>query len=112
MTVQDLVNALNLAVLSGDEEALSGSVTGGYCGDLLSWVMGRAPRGGAWVTIMSNSNVAAVAHLAETACVVLAENVAPDEALQTRAAAENIALLRSEESAFALCGKIYALLNG
>ena len=53
-------------------------VTGGYCGDLLSWVMGRAKSGQAWVTIMSNLNIAAVATLCDTACIVLSENVSPD----------------------------------
>jgi hypothetical protein len=38
-------------------------ITGGYTGDLLSWVMGRASCGNAWITIMSNINIIAVASL-------------------------------------------------
>ena len=112
MTVQTIAGALNLAVLSGDGEALSRPVAGGYCGDLLSWVMGRAPQDGVWITIMSNLNVAAVAELADISCVVLAEGVAPDPPLLERAKADNLALLQSKEPSFTLAGKIFALLNG
>ena len=62
MTVQQLTDALSLTIFSLEEP--DRPVTGGYCGDLLSWVMGRAPADGAWLTIMSNVNVAAVAALA------------------------------------------------
>ena len=43
MTVEELSRALSLeTVVPGDGGR---EVTGGYCGDLLSWVMGRAPAG-------------------------------------------------------------------
>lgn len=107
MTVSELVSALGLTVFCAGEDR---PVTGGYAGDLLSWVMGRAPAGGVWVTIMSNVNVAAVAHLSEVACVLLAEGVAPDAGLRARMEAERLWLLGSEQGAFALCGRISALL--
>ncbi len=37
------------------------AVPGGNCGDLLSWVMGRAGSGSAWITVMGNVNAVAVA---------------------------------------------------
>ena len=68
MTVNDLIKALDLEILvSGD---LDRTVTGGYCGDLLSWVMGRAKAGDAWMTVMGNVNAVAVAVLADTACIL------------------------------------------
>lgn len=52
----------------------------GYCGDLLSWVMGRAKSGNAWITIMNNINVVAVASLADVTCVIFAEGTdVPDD---------------------------------
>ena len=81
-------------------------VTGGYVGDLLSWVMGRAKTGDAWVTIMSNANVAAVALMADAACVILSENVQPDEALLSRAKQQGINLLGSEKSSFTIAKEI------
>ena len=58
-------------------------INGVYIGDLLSWVMGRASADNAWITIMSNINVIAVASLADVACVILAEDVtAPPEVIE------------------------------
>lgn len=106
MIVKDLINALRCDMLSGTEDTLSREVTGGYCGDLLSWVMGRAGEGEAWVTIMPNVNVAAVAALTDVSCVILAEGVKPDAVLLERAIREELPLLASKLSAFELCVKI------
>ena len=75
MTVQTLKEMLSLTEF--DLPDPDRPVTGGYAGDLLSWVMGRAREGDCWITIMSNQNVAAVAVLAEVGCVLLAEGVQP-----------------------------------
>ena len=98
MTVQELADALALTVFNLDEP--DRPVVGGYCGDLLSWVMGRAVAGGAWLTIMSNVNVAAVAALADVACVILTEGVQPDQPLLERVRAQGIALLGTELSTY------------
>ncbi len=98
MTVNELLTRANLtaaALPDGDRE-----VTGVYIGDLLSWVMGRATSGDAWITIMSNRNIAAVATLADTACVILAEGVVPDEGVAELAEQKGINLLLSEVSAY------------
>ncbi|MDR0382045.1 MAG: hypothetical protein LBH86_08660 [Oscillospiraceae bacterium] len=103
MTVAELAARLNAKVLCGTETALERAVRGVYAGDLLSWVMGRAGAGAAWVTIMSNMNVAAVALLTEVACVVLSEGVAPDEALLARAVREDLALLSTPLPTYDVC---------
>ncbi len=98
MTVNELLTRAELtaaALPDGDRE-----VTGVYIGDLLSWVMGRATSGDAWITIMSNRNIAAVATLADTACVILAEGVQPDEGVAELAEQKGINLLLSEVSAY------------
>ena len=98
MTVNELLTRADLtaaALPEGDRE-----VTGVYIGDLLSWVMGRATSGDAWITIMSNRNIAAVATLADTACVILAEGVQPDEGVAQLAEQKGINLLLSSVSAY------------
>ncbi len=98
MTVRELVDtgALKAAALpDGDRE-----IEGVYIGDLLSWVMGRAGSGDAWITIMSNVNIAAVATLADTACIILAEGVQPDDGVTDIAHEKNINLLLSDRSAY------------
>lgn len=109
MTVHELAAALCLKPLCCPEE--DREVTGGYCGDLLSWVMGRAKSGDAWVTIMTNINVVAVASLTDVACVILAENSLPEPAVTEKAASQGINLLVSELDAFTLCDRIGKLLS-
>lgn len=73
MTVKDLINTgkFSAPVLAEPEREISGV----YIGDLLSWVMGNAVSDNAWITIMSNINVVAVASLLDVSCVILAEGV-------------------------------------
>lgn len=108
MTVRELAERLELEAVCVPED--DREVTGGYVGDLLSWVMGSAQSGDAWITIMSNNNVIAVATLADTACVILAENVSPDPGVAELAERKGINLYRSPESAFTLCAKVAACL--
>ncbi|MBM6927401.1 DRTGG domain-containing protein [Pseudoflavonifractor phocaeensis] len=91
MTVQQLIETMGLTVfhLTDPERP----VTGGYVGDLLSWVMGRAGQDCAWLTIMSNQNVAAVALMADVGCVILTEGVQPDADLLRRAQDKGVNLL-------------------
>ena len=100
MTVSALASALHLEVLvEGD---MSREVTGGYCGDLLSWVMGKAQSGDAWITVMGNVNAIAVCVLADVSCMILSENSPLDEAARLRAETENIAVLRSPRPTYTL----------
>ena len=108
MTVKQLADSLSLKVIcmpDGDRE-----VTGAYVGDLLSWVMGRAPADSAWVTIMSNLNVVAVASLADVACVIFSEDVIPDDDALKKAEKEGINLLSVQCSSYEVCASISKLL--
>lgn len=107
MTVRDMIAALSLEILCAGD--LDRPVSGAYCGDLLSRVMGRAQQNSAWVTIMGNRNTVAVALLADVSAVILAEGVVPEDAALERAEAEGVTLLRSEQSAFALCAALAVL---
>lgn len=98
MTVAQFADVLGLTVFSVPEP--DRKVSGGYMGDLLSWVMGRAQAGEAWITIMSNQNVAAVAALSDVACVILTEGVQPDPDLLKKAQTQGINLLGTEKSSF------------
>ena len=108
MTVREMADAMQLAVFTMPEP--DREVSGGYAGDLLSWVMGRAQADEAWVTIMSNINVAAVAQLTDVSCVILAENVQPDAGVAETAASRGVNLLGSGEATFHLAARIARLL--
>lgn len=108
MTIRELIPALELTrfhVADADR-----AVTGAYCGDLLSWVMSRAPADGAWLTIMSNVNVAAVAALTDVSCVILTDGVVPDRPLLARAEAQGITLLGTTLSTYECAVRLGALL--
>ena len=104
MTVTKLAEIASLTPITLPEP--DREVKGAYIGDLLSWVMGRADEGDAWITIMSNTNVAAVATLADVACVILAEGVMPDEGVAATAEAKGINMLSSNESAYQIAKKL------
>lgn len=70
-------------------------ISGGYCGDLLSWVMGRAKADQAWVTIMSNVNIIAVATLCDVSCIILSENVSLDDGVKTVAEQKGVNVLKT-----------------
>ena len=108
MTVQGLIDALGLAPVVLCDGARE--VTGGYAGDLLSWGMGRAQADEAWVTIMSNNNIVAVASLVDVSCIVLAEGVQPDEGVAETARSRGVNILSGGEGAFTLCRRIGELL--
>lgn len=85
-------------------------IEGVYCGDLLSWVMGKANCGDAWITIMSNINVAAVASLSDVACVILAEGVKLDEDALLAVQQKDINVLSSEKSTYQIAVTLGELL--
>ena len=108
MTVNELLNISDfkaLYIADGEREIL-----GGYAGDLLSWVMGRAKEGDAWVTIMSNANIVAVCTLADPACIILAEGVEPDEQTLVRAKQQGVNMISTSLDTFTACARIATVI--
>lgn len=89
----------------------SREIDGVYIGDLLSWVMGRAQMDNAWITIMTNMNVIAVATLADTSCVILAEGVEIEDEIIETARAKEINVLRSAKPIYETALELAALLG-
>ena len=102
-SLTELKNALGLEALS---EIADREWSGVYAGDLLSWVMSHAEAGNVWVTIMSNTNVIAVASLVDVACVILSEGVTLDEKDKTLAVEKGIAVFTTPMSTYEVCDKI------
>ena len=93
MTVNELCEKCGFSAVvvpDGDRE-----VTGCYIGDLLSWVMGRAKGDDAWITIMSNINIIAVASLADVSCIILSEGVTVDGDIIETAKQKEVNILSS-----------------
>lgn len=108
MNIKEAVEKLNLKILvEGDMER---EITDGYVGDLLSWVMGRAPEDSAWLTVMGNINSIAVATLADVSCIILVENATLDDEAKEKALAHDVTILSSEENAYQLAVKLSKLI--
>ena len=108
MNVQQLIEKLNLKILVEGE--LGREVTGCYIGDLLSWVMGRAPGDSAWLTVMGNINSVAVAVLADVSCIILVENAPLDDEAKAKAKIQDVTILQTGENSFSLAVKIHELI--
>ena len=109
MKVSDIITKCSFTLLIvADTDR---DITGVYAGDLLSWVMGHGEEGQCLVTIMSNVNVLAVASLLDFSCVILAENVKPDEEFLALAKEKEINILSSKESAYTICTLLYEALK-
>ena len=109
MTVGELSKICGLSPLAlpmPDRE-----ISGCYMGDLLSWVMGRAEADNAWITIMTNQNVIAVASLADISAVILAEGVIPEEDIVTLAKNKGVNLLSSKAPAYETATLLFSVLK-
>ncbi len=107
MTVKEWAKSAALTVLC---EAEDRSVMGGYCGDLLSWAMSRAPADAAWMTVMGNVNAIAVAVLTDVACIVLCEGALLDETATAKAKEQNVWVLATDKTAFEVAAELAAQL--
>lgn len=108
MQITEIIDKLELEVLNlADGER---DVTGGYTGDLLSWVMGRAESHMLWVTIMTNVNILAVASLRDLPAVLIAEGAEIAPEVVAKAAEQELTLLRSPKPAYTLCVELGRLL--
>ncbi len=108
MTVNEFIEKCNLKVLvEGDTDR---EIKDCYIGDLLSWVMGRAPGDSAWLTVMGNINSIAVATLADVSCIVLVENAALDSEAKAKAEMHEVTILSTELNSYALAKELGKLI--
>lgn len=100
MTSKDLCVLLNgrLCVSGGDTE-----ITGFFAGDFLSYVMGNAKSGCAWLTVMNNVNVAGVAFLIEVNTIVICAGIEPDETMLARCDERGISVISTPLDIFGAC---------
>ncbi len=110
MTVQDIVEKLDLKVCSG-KTGLQRKITGGYTSDLLSDVMGNADENQIWITLQTHKNIMAIASLKDLAAIVLVKSYEPESDAAEQSNLEGIPILSSKEEAFELTGKLYQMIH-
>jgi serine kinase of HPr protein (carbohydrate metabolism regulator) len=109
VNLKDVIDALNLKVLTQEKDFSEQIPSAGYCADLLSCVMSGAPHQGIWVTLQAHTNIVAVGALLDLNAIIITEGAQPDEETIRKANDEGITLLSSDEKNFEICGKLWEL---
>ncbi len=109
MTLQDIIEQLNLKVLTSPGDLAAVAPTSGYTSDLLSCVMAGAKHGAIWVTLQAHINIVAVAALLEMSAVIITEGAQPDQATLDKARQENITLLSTDKLTYEVVGRLWEL---
>lgn len=110
MKIKEIIEGLRLRALAGTEN-LDVDVTGGYTSDLLSDVIANSKEGSLWITLQIHQNIVAVAKLKDLAGIIIVNNREPDEETLKKAKEEKVPVLCSNEMAFEISGKLYALIK-
>lgn len=110
MTLDELIDKLNLTILSGKIET-DLKIQGGYVSDILSDVLANSKEGQVWVTLQTHENVLAVAAMKKIAAVVLVNGQKPDDDLFSKNRSECIPILGTQLTSFDFIGKLYQLLQ-
>ncbi len=108
MKLTEIAEKLELEVRVAGE-GLEAEVTSGYASDMLSDVIGNAEEGALWITLQTHQNIVAVAVMKSLCGIILIKGREPEEDTIAKAKAESIPILISQQSAFALVGKLHEL---
>lgn len=108
ISVGDFAEKYNFEVVAG-KEGLDNKITCVYIGDLLSWVMAKAPENSAWITIQGHINIVAVTLLTGSSCIIVAEGSVIDKEAIDKANMEDIPLLASKLNAYDIARLFFEL---
>jgi serine kinase of HPr protein (carbohydrate metabolism regulator) len=110
MILKEIVEKLELEVLTA-KDMLDLEVTNGYTSDLLSDVMANTKEGNLWITLQIHPNIVAVAKLKELCGIIIVNKRQPEEETIKKSEEEKVPILRTEDSAFTISGKIYGFIE-
>ncbi len=103
MTLESFLIKIDGKVLTDNAKDIT--IENIYICDLLSWVMSHAKKGDAWITVLTNVNVPAVALLTEVACVIIPEGISVEELTLKKAKENGILMIGTQYNAFDICNK-------
>jgi hypothetical protein len=107
MTLQKIMELLELNPLTSNVDLSGIEPNGVYCSDLLSCVMSGAKNRNIWVTLQSHNNIVAVAALLDLAAVIITENAKPEAESIKKAEDEGIVLFSTSKTNFEVCGRLW-----
>lgn len=109
MTLEQIINTLELKVLTEKADFSRIEPASGYISDMLSCVMTGAGKKGVWITLQAHNNIVAVASLLDLAAVIITEDAQPDEATIKKANEEGIVLLSTAKKSFETAGRLWEM---
>jgi hypothetical protein len=109
MNLQEIIERLELRVLTEPRDFSDIRPEGGYASDLLSCVMAGAKKRSVWITLQAHLNIVAVAALLEVAAIIITENAQPDEASIAKANEHGVILLSTPEPTYTVNGRLWEL---
>jgi hypothetical protein len=109
MNLQQIIDQLNLTVLTEPRDFAQILPSGGYSSDLLSCVMAGAKKGQLWITLQAHLNIVAVAALNELTAIIITENAQPDAASIAKANQQDVILLSTAQSTYEVNGKLWEM---
>jgi hypothetical protein len=109
MTLQDIIDSLELSTLTEAKEFSTIETSSGYASDLLSCVMAGAQHKGVWITLQAHSNIVAVAALLDLSAVIITEGAVPDQVTLDKANDQEVVLLASPQPTFVIAGRLWEM---
>jgi hypothetical protein len=109
MNLQQIIDNLNLSVLTDSRDFSSIKPDGGYTSDLLSCVMAGAKGNYLWITLQAHLNIVAVAALLEVAAIIITENAQPDPATIAKANEQGVILLSTPKPTYEIDGRLWEM---
>jgi len=109
MNLQQIIERLNLNLLTNPNDFTLVHPEGGYTSDLLSCVIAGAKSKYIWVTLQAHLNIVAVAALLDVAAIIITENAQPDPATIAKANEQGVVLLSTSMPNFEVDGKLWEM---
>ncbi len=108
-TIAEIIQALDLTLLTKPRDFSDIRPVAGYTSDLLSCVMANAAHQGLWITLQAHTNIVAVAALLDLSAVIITEGALPDPATILKANQEGVTLFSTPKPSFYVAGKLWEM---
>ncbi len=109
MNLEKIIDALDLKVLTNQNNLANITPKSGYCSDLLSCVMAGAESGSLWITLMAHGNIVAVAALLDLAAIIITEDAQPEQETIDQANEKGVIMLSTPKPNYYVVGKLWEM---
>ncbi len=112
MIISDFVNKNGYEILTSNKAAETTSIKGVYVCDMLSHAMAKVKDGDVWITVHTNINIVAVAHLTNSSCIVIPESIKVDDITLNKAEEQNVIIISAPDTSYEICIRYYTQSGG